>query len=125
MRNILVSFSEEIFQIFLVVYLALLLLESTKTGFVSDFFNLNILLGILLISGVTMALAKPQEANNKVSSLERMKNNDFVYIALMAIIGGIFVFYKTNGLGYISIILSILSSLLITLLSFLILSDQT
>jgi hypothetical protein len=51
----------EFFQVFLVTYLLLTLTETWRQGFVSNFFNMNWLLLIVLVSGVAMVLTEPEE----------------------------------------------------------------
>src|SRR3990172_6315778 len=46
----------ELFQVSLVTYLVLLLAENIVPGAVSDFFNLNILLALVVVSAVLMVL---------------------------------------------------------------------
>jgi hypothetical protein len=50
----------EFFQNALVAYLLLVVAETLKEGVVSNFFNLNWLLGVVLVSGVVMVLADPE-----------------------------------------------------------------
>jgi hypothetical protein len=60
--------SKDLFQVSLVTYLILLLLETIKTGFVTFFFDLNILLWITLVSGILMVLTYKEET--KITSSE-------------------------------------------------------
>ncbi len=53
--------SKEFFQATLVTYLLLTLAEVWREGFVSNFFNMNYLLIIVLISGVAMVLSEAAE----------------------------------------------------------------
>lgn len=53
--------SKEAFQVFLVTYLLLTLTETVKTGFVSNFFNMNYLLLVVLVAGVAMVLTEETE----------------------------------------------------------------
>jgi hypothetical protein len=52
--------SREFFQVFLVTYLLLTLAETFREGFVSNFFNINYLLAVVLISGVAMVLTESE-----------------------------------------------------------------
>ena len=51
----------EFFQVSLVTYLGLTLGETLRPGFVSNFFNLNYVLLVVLVSGVVMVLTEPAE----------------------------------------------------------------
>jgi hypothetical protein len=53
--------SKEFFQVLLATYLLLTLTEIYREGFVSNFFNTNYLLLVVLISGVAMVLTEPAE----------------------------------------------------------------
>jgi hypothetical protein len=52
----------EFFQVSLVTYLLLTLTEAIQEGFVSNFFNMNYLLIVVLITGVAMVLTEPAES---------------------------------------------------------------
>jgi hypothetical protein len=53
--------AKEFFQVSLVTYLLLTLAETLKEGFVSNFFNMNYLLVVVLVTGVGMVLTEPPE----------------------------------------------------------------
>jgi hypothetical protein len=53
--------AKEFFQVSLVTYLLLTLAETVHEGFVSNFFNMNYLLMVVLITGVAMVLTEPPE----------------------------------------------------------------
>ncbi len=50
-------FITEFFQVSLVTYLILLLLETVSPGYVSNVFELNYLLGVVLVSGILMVIS--------------------------------------------------------------------
>lgn len=110
---------EETFQISLAGYLILLLVETVKEGFVSNFFNLNILLGIILISGIGMAVL-----GGKSQELTRTKENHLYWGFAFSIITACIVYYKIQNLGTFAIIISIASFLIVLLFSYLIQIDE-
>jgi hypothetical protein len=57
--------SREFFQVFLVTYLLLTLAETFREGFVSNFFSINYLLAVVLISGVAMVLTESEVSVKK------------------------------------------------------------
>jgi hypothetical protein len=57
--------SREFFQVFLVTYLLLTLAETYREGFVSNFFNINYLLIVVLLSGVAMVLTETEVSVKK------------------------------------------------------------
>ncbi|HYK08036.1 MAG TPA: hypothetical protein VEW42_00880 [Candidatus Eisenbacteria bacterium] len=113
----------EFFQFAFVTYLLLLLLETIKSGFVSYFFNLNILLGVVLGSGALTALTQDKHEEKEKPS-QRNLGADIQNSIFLAVGGGLLVFYKTQELGNISFAIAILTMLLIMLLSFLLLTDS-
>jgi hypothetical protein len=64
--NIIHTISREFFQVFLVTYLLLTLAETFREGFVSNFFNINYLLAVVLISGVAMVLTESEVTVKKL-----------------------------------------------------------
>jgi hypothetical protein len=56
MKIILKIICQEVFQVSLGGYLILLVAETIRSGFVSNFFDLNILLVVILVSGIGDAL---------------------------------------------------------------------
>ncbi|MDP3941662.1 MAG: hypothetical protein Q8Q49_05130 [bacterium] len=113
--------SKEFFQYSLTTYLLLLLAETLKEGFVSYFFNLNILLGIVIISGIVMAIMQTRMLEENPP--KKMTSADLEYSLLLAIGGGMLVYYKTKELGNIALLIAVLTAFIILLLSFLILLD--
>jgi hypothetical protein len=61
--------SREFFQVFLVTYLLLTLAETYREGFVSNFFNINYLLAVVLVSGVAMVLTETEQKQVKLHKL--------------------------------------------------------
>jgi hypothetical protein len=58
--------SRDLFQVLLLTYLFLLLLEAVKSNFVSYFFNLNIMLLLVLLSGLLASLTYTSEKLNTI-----------------------------------------------------------
>src|SRR5947207_669165 len=103
--------SEEFFQYSLITYLILLLAETLKEGFVSFFFNLNILLVVVLVSGVVMVLThnehlEPEKTHHKI------KTSDIEYTLVLATGGAMLVYFKTKDLGVISIVIAVLTAVI-------------
>src|ERR1051326_1122146 len=95
--------SEEFFQFALVTYLMLTLAETVKTGFVSNFLNPNIILGIVLLGGVTMVLTHEGNSVTEVRP-KKITGNDIQNFILLAVGGGLLVYFKTQDMGTISLI---------------------
>lgn len=115
-------FFRETFQFSLVVYLVLFIAETLKSGFVSMFLNLNIILGIVIFSGIGMILLENQNlilVKKKPITSENIQN-----CLLLSFLGGLFIFSETNTLGLLTIILSVLAGLLLFLTALLLLVDD-
>ncbi|MBI3486025.1 hypothetical protein HY025_03700 [Candidatus Daviesbacteria bacterium] len=129
----------ELFQVSLVTYLILLVLETLQTGFVSNFFNMDVLFFIVLVSGIVMVL--PTSEKKELSQWELVDKRlgellatinlkkvfaekDFYFSLLISLGGGVLIYFKTQELGSISIIISLVTAVIIALLSYLILIDN-
>lgn len=138
---VLHTIMREFFQISLITYLILLLAEKFQTGFVSNYFNLSILLVAMLISGMGMVATSYDKKEtgkfdlNWKNVLHFAKNGGKkyntklekwhkYYILLASVGGGILVYYKTIDMGGVSIIFSLTTMVIISLLSYLILSEE-
>lgn len=115
--------AKEFFQFSLLTYLILLLTETLSEGFVSLFFNLNILLIVVLFCGIISLLTY-----NKTIILPQKKKINYAknieYSIFLGISGGLLVFYKTSDLGPAALGIAILTVIIITILSFLLLTDK-
>jgi uncharacterized membrane protein len=133
--------SSELFQISLVTYLALLLLETVISGFVTFFFNLNWLLIVVVISGILMVATTYNKRRNllteigwhnisqflkhkKVKEPKTLSKFQLYYAFLLSVGGGLLVYYKTGDLAQVSIIISAVTMVIIFILSILLLSES-
>lgn len=108
-----------LFQILLVTYLVLLLVEEIWSGSVSNYLNLNYLLIIVIIFGIFDVFSEsPHKENKPVRKL------DYLFIILLSVIGAFIIKYKTVQLGWLSWTISIIAGVLILLLSILVLEDK-
>ena len=119
--RLLVVSNQEFFSVILVTYLLLLLLEEIKEGFVSNFLNLNIILGITLISGIITVFG----GEGKKKEIEHFEKKDYMWIFALGVVGAALIFYKTRNLGALSYLISAISGILIVLLSVLILEEDS
>lgn len=70
---------QEVFQASLVTYLLLTLAETFREGFVSNFFNMNYLLLVVLVIGVAMVLTEPQKI---IPQLRRRASRATIVLAI-------------------------------------------
>jgi hypothetical protein len=118
-RKEMVNFTNSVFISFLIGYLVLYVSESLVEGFVSNFFDLNIFLWILGISGAILVIFKEEYDLKKTKKFSREK----IFVFFIGIIGGLVVYFQTIEIGYTSIFLGIITAVIIILLSFLLLND--
>jgi uncharacterized membrane protein len=107
------------FQSLLVTYLLLLLVEQVWTGFVSNYFNLNYLLIIVIIAGILSVFSEKEHEHEKATTWK-----DYAYITVLSLAGLVIIKFKTVDLGWLSWVISIIAGILIYLLSILILEDE-
>ncbi|MDZ7586967.1 MAG: LytR C-terminal domain-containing protein [Patescibacteria group bacterium] len=93
--NTILSGGKKLFVVALIVYLVGFLLEITFPGFISNNFNLNWVLGGVLVLGVLAALA-PEEESPFVETTGDLRKADYLMFAGMGIIGGLLMFYKSD-----------------------------
>lgn len=118
-------FTHNFFIIILVLYLALFLLENIFTGFVSNNFDLNLILVPLFILGILTAIFPQPESTPKVTKPTIL---DYLVVGGFTILTFIIVWYKLTDLGKISIFIAAGSSLIVFLVSILMLffpEDET
>lgn len=113
--------SQELFQFSLITYLILFIFEVFKEGFVSNFFNINILLVIVLASGMGMVLAHGTD-NSFYSSHEgwKISRKGIFDNLLLALCGALLVYFGTNELGILAIARASLTAFIILFLTILI-----
>jgi len=111
----------EIFKISLISYLFFYLIESFKTDFISDYFNLSILLITAILSGIFTVLFKKETDEKEEKQIIRLK--DYIFIIILGLIAAGIIYYKIKGLGWLSYIISAISGVIVILLSILLLNE--
>jgi hypothetical protein len=101
--------AKDIFEVFSIFYLILLLIDQVYLNIVSDFINLNHLLLIVAIFGITSLGSLELETNKR----------DYIFIVILALIGALTIFYKTSIFGtFKAFIFALLSFVFIILVLF-------
>lgn len=113
-----VELTRELFPMLLVVYLALLLVELVFKGRVSSYLNLNYLLIAVIVVGIIAIVTAPPETQRVRES--HLTRRDIFIIVGAGILGTASVWYKTNEIGWMSYVISVISGALIVLLSMLV-----
>lgn len=108
-----------LFQIILVTYLTVLLLEQIFPGLVSSHLNLNWFLLITIILGILDVFTVERKKVKETISIK-----DYILIGTLGILGTAIIKYKTSSLGLLSWTISLLGGIVIILLSLLIIEDE-
>lgn len=108
-----------IFPVALIAYLVFFLIDDLLPGLISWHLNLNIILAICAISGVLSIFAK-EEIKEKPTITKR----DYAFIAVLAILGTVLIWWKIKELGWLSWVISIISGVLIVIISVLLLREE-
>ena len=116
----------EIFKISLLSYLVFYLIEDFFPGFVSGFFSMNILLGIVVGSGVFTVISQKEESKEGEGkeAKNKIRARDIVFIVILSIIAGGLIYLKTKSLGGLGLAISIISGIIILLMSILLLTEE-
>lgn len=102
----------------LAVYLFLLLIEEIKKGFVSDFLNLNILVAVVLATGViTMFTYEEKTVIRRDDKSTRQAGVEILLVAALGLFAGLLVLSKFAAFGRIGGILAVGVGLLVIILS--------
>lgn len=109
---------QALFGVLLITYLLLILLETIFDGSVSPYINLNHLLIIVIIVGVVAVLTAPGKPESV--RRERLTAKGILIIICAGIGGAAIIWYKTQEIGWLSYVISVVSGGLIVLLSMLI-----
>lgn len=114
--------AEEFFQYSLLTYLILLMAETLKPGFVNFFFNFNIVLIIVVLSGIIMVLTHNEHLEPKKT--RKIKQADIELIIILALASGLLVYYRTSELGAVSFAITVITTVIILLIAVLLLTEE-
>lgn len=116
------DFSGRIFSILLIAYIILLFIEQFFKNPFKQFFNLNVVFTMLIVSGSFYAISNREE---KIE-LEKygIKRKDIFLIILLGIIGSVLIWIRTKEYGPISCYISIMSGFFIIILLYYVLKGE-
>ena len=83
-------------------------------------------MALVLVSGVVMVLTHNERLDEHIHPRveSKLRKRDSVYILFLAAGGAALVYYKTQDLGTVAIIISVLTAIIIILLSILVLIEK-
>jgi hypothetical protein len=113
-----VDLVQALFPVLLITYLFLILLDTIFEGSVSSYLNLNHLLIAVIVVGVAAVVTAPGKAEGVKGERLTVKS---IFIIICAGFGGAaIIWYKTQEIGWLSYVISVVGGGLIVLLSMLI-----
>jgi hypothetical protein len=115
MKNKVNIITDEVLQTTGFVYLILMVIDSIKVGFVSDYFDPKFLLIVILIT-LIIKIIFGDSANDILIKKNKINR---LYILFLSVISGSYCYFKTKELGLISIFLTILAIIVIWFSSYL------
>lgn len=113
----------ELFTVALVTYAVGYVLEQVLPGFVSAVLDLNIVLGVTIVSGVLIVAFRERSETKKKSSVRSRKITG-IWVALISLAGAFVVWIKTTSLGSMSLPLAILAGLALFFISLVLLDTR-
>lgn len=116
-------FIAEIFRVSLVSYMVLFLVNDIFRGFVSTYFNLQIILWIAVGSSAAHLLLKSEDPEDTLGIGVDGWKRHFVIISV-GIASALLVYYRIHTIGRISYAISTLSGLLVILFTYLLLKEN-
>ncbi|MBI2629265.1 hypothetical protein HYW74_04225 [Candidatus Pacearchaeota archaeon] len=119
LKGHLASIVNYTFQTLLVTYLILLLAEQIQKGFILNYLNLNYLLALVILLGILDVFSE-----HSFISSTKPTWKDYSFITILGMAGFIIIKFKTEQLGWLSLVISIIAGILIILLSILVLEDN-
>lgn len=115
------DFCGKIFSILLIVYLTLLLIEQFFEDPFKHFFNLNVVLIMLIVSGSLYVISiREKEIEQREYEIKR---KDVLFIILLGIIGSVLIWIRTKEYGPISYCISITSGFFMIILLYYVLKE--
>ena len=109
------EFAQTLFQTLLITYLLLILLETISSRSVSSYINLNYLLIIITVVGVVAVLMEPIRLES--ITREHLNRKSIFLILCAGIAGTVIIWYKTQEIGWLAFVISLLGGFLVVLLS--------
>lgn len=116
---------QELFIVSLVTYLIFYLIDVLLDSFVSKQFNMNIVLWIVIISGMLSVFLNPHPENSAVPNIKKTVTVPMVvWIVTLGVVAAGVVMLKTRSLGRLGYMIAGISGALVVLLSFVLLFED-
>jgi len=112
--NAFLFITKDLFAFSLIFYLILFILETIFPGFVSNNFNLNWALGVVVLLGIVFVLS-PAEGVSRAR--KKSKISDWLISIFLGILGGALIFYQIQLVSTLRIITAAIGGMLIVIIS--------
>lgn len=112
--NTFLFITKDLFAFSLIFYLILFILETIFPGFVSNNFNLNWALGVVVLLGIVSALSPAERASR---TRKKSKTSDCLISISLGILGGALIFYQIQLVSTLTIITAVIGGMLIVIIS--------
>lgn len=106
----LIKTSLTVFNVSVITFIVYFAIESFKAGLVSNYFDINYLLVLAILSGLIVVLF-----NDRLSHF-RLRKNSCLFSLLFAILLALFLFINLHSLGKIGLIITYLGAISIYLI---------
>lgn len=106
--------TEELFKVSLVTYLVLYLIEQLQDGFVSYFFNMNVLLIAAIVSGAITFLFSRKEG--QLQNTIQLERKNIFFLVVVALISAVVIFMIIKPVGVLAYVVSPLAGIIVLLL---------
>jgi|GEM_PF-3815467 len=113
-----------VFEVSLVSYLLFYLIESLAPQFITQFFNLNLLLGTTMLSGA-LTVIFPFSKKMGEKGLHKITIKDILVFVFLSLISSALIWYKIKSLGKTAVVVAALSGIVVFFMSFIVMfGDQ-
>jgi|GEM_PF-5318709 len=115
-----------LFQVALISYLFFYSIERIKPGFVSDYFELNMLLILTFVSGALTVMLKGIDQNHEEQKPVNAPGlRQYVFIIFLGLVVAFIMYERTKQVGWLSYVISGMSGLVLIVLSISLWWDDT
>ncbi|MFC1687638.1 hypothetical protein ACFL0L_03595 [Patescibacteria group bacterium] len=113
---------KELFKVSLVSYFLLYLINDLAPGFVSRYFNLNIVLVIIVVSGIISIFGGEEEVKKEKKHIRML---DYIFILIAGLITAILIFVGIKDMGKLAYLVSIVAGGIVIIISILLFHEPT
>jgi len=110
-KTSLADISTFAFQVFSISYLVFLIIDYTKENYISEFFNFNGLLLVIVISAILSFFLRKNEQHPRQVSLSRK----YILVTILSLASTLIIFKITYHIGWLGYLIAILAGIIMFL----------